>query len=80
MINIFKFGITNNVFLYRFFSYLPVLLAAIIGCSPNAKKIFMKITEKKLYWIRGFLSIVLLFVCLAYLVDDTYNPFLYFRF
>ncbi len=80
MINIFDFGITDNVFLYRFFSYLPILIVSIIGATPGARKNFLKITDGKLFWLRGVLCFAALFVCLAYLVDDTYNPFLYFRF
>ena len=80
MINVFDLGITDNVFLYRFFSYLPILVVSVIGAMPGARNNFLKITEKKLLWVRGLLCIIALFVCLAYLVDDTYNPFLYFQF
>lgn len=80
MFNVFNFGITDNVFLFRFFSYWIVLLAAFLGSSPKIRKYFMNVTSGKLYWLRHVLAFVVLIVCVAYLVDDTYNPFLYFRF
>ena len=57
-----------------------VLLVAIIGCTPFAKKLFLKLTKYNLYWLRPVLAFLVLVVCIAYLVDSTYNPFLYFRF
>ena len=80
MINIFNIGFGDSVFLFRLFSYWLVLLAAVVGCTPKTKQIFMKYTSGKLHWIRPLMAFVLLVVCVAYLVDDTYNPFLYFRF
>ena len=80
MFDFSNFGLSDNLFLYRFFSYWFILLLAIIGATPLPKKIFMKLTEKKLYWLRPVFSFILLIICVAYLVDDTYNPFLYFRF
>ena len=80
MLNIFRPGFTDSVFFFRFFSYWLVLIAAALGATPKAKKYFMNITAGKLYWLRPVLAFVALIVCMAYLVDDTYNPFLYFRF
>ncbi len=80
MINITNIGFTDPVFLFRLFSYWLVLIVAIAGAAPGVKRIFLKATEEKLWWIRPVLSLVAILVCMAYLVDDTYNPFLYFRF
>ncbi len=80
MFNILNFGITDSVFLYRLTSYWIILIAAILGCTPKVKTVFNKITAGKLHWLRPALAFVAVLVCLAYLVDDTYNPFLYFRF
>ena len=66
--------------LYLLRSYLPALLAAAVGSTPFVSGLFEKIPEEG----RGFLRLILvagsLAVCTAYLVADTYNPFLYFRF
>ena len=80
MINITNIGFTDPVFLFRLFSYWIVLLIAIIGAAPGVKNAFLKYAEGKRWWIRPALAIIAIIVCMAYLVDDTYNPFLYFRF
>lgn len=80
MFNILNFGITDNIFLYRFFSYWIILAIAIIGATPIPKKAFAKFTKGKHYWVKPLLAFLALVICTAYLIDDTYNPFLYFRF
>ena len=56
------------------------LIFAIIGATPVPRKIFIKFTREKYFWVRPVLAFVILLICTAYLVDSTYNPFLYFRF
>lgn len=80
MFNFANIGFTDNVFLYRLFSYGLILIIAIIGATPVPKKLFMKHTKEKYFWVRPVLAFVILLICTAYLVDSTYNPFLYFRF
>ncbi len=80
MFNIFRLGITDEVFLFRFFSYWFIMALAIIGASPLVKRYFKNATKGKLYWVRPVLAAVSLIVCITYIVDGTYNPFLYFRF
>ncbi len=67
--------IKDNVFLYNISSYLPLLIAMFIGCTPLPKRI-----ADKCGYLKPFFCIIALLVCTAYLVDSTYNPFLYFRF
>ncbi len=80
MFNITNIGFTDSVFYYRFFSYSITLLAAIIGATPYPKKYFLSLTSGRLFFLRPLLSFISLLLCTAYLVDNTYNPFLYFRF
>lgn len=80
MFNVFDFGFGDSLFRYRLFSYGITIIVAIFGATPVPKRIYMKLTDKKLYWLRFALSFIALVVCTAYLIDDTYNPFLYFRF
>ncbi len=80
MFNIFALGITDEVFLFRLLSYWLVMILGIAGATPIVKRYFKNITSGKLYWIRPVLSVIALLVCMVYIVDDTYNPFLYFRF
>lgn len=80
MFNITNIGFGDSVFFYRLSSYAITLILAVIGATPIPVRIFKKLTEGKLFWVRPLLAFVVLFVCTAYLVDNTYNPFLYFRF
>ena len=80
MFNILNFGFTDSVFLYRLASYWLILGAAILGFTPRVRVAFAKLTSGKLHWLKPVMAFVAVVVCLAYLVDDTYNPFLYFRF
>lgn len=66
--------------LYLLLSNLPILIVLIIASTPWPRLLLRKVTDKRLYILRPVLGIVLFLVCTAYLVDSTYNPFLYFRF
>ena len=61
-------------------SYAVILLIASVAATPLPKMFFRRIPQR----IRNVLTPVLVALCLvistAYLVDATYNPFLYFRF
>ncbi len=71
--------------LYYLRSYGVVLILAVIGATPLPKKIMNRIAATG---IGGNIMTVaeplalsaLLLCCSAYLVDGSYNPFLYFRF
>ncbi len=71
--------------LYYLRSYSVILLLGIVGATPVIKNCFCKITETK---PGAFLAVVmepvlligLLLVITGYLVDGSFNPFLYFRF
>ena len=71
--------------LYYLRSYGLILIIAAIGCTPLAAKavkaIGQKETGKKVLSVAEpvFLALLLM-VCTAYLVDGSFNPFLYFRF
>ena len=61
-------------------SYAVILFIAAIAATPVPKKLFQRIPQR----VRNVLTPMLVALCLvistAYLVDATYNPFLYFRF
>ena len=58
--------------------FIPVLTLA---TTPIPRNIYLKLCEKKGFKpIRLVLLIITLLICVAYLVDSSYNPFLYFRF
>lgn len=68
---------------YYLRSYAVVIVLAIIGATPLPKKIAAKFSEKseKLFnVVEPVVLVGLLIVMTAYLVDGSFNPFLYFRF
>ena len=67
--------------LYYLRSYAVLLLAGIVGATPLVKTLTCRFTEKK--WgvcLELVLMAAALVLCAAYLVDGSFNPFLYFRF
>lgn len=58
--------------------YAFVLVLALIGATPLPKKLASKI--KVTQWIEPIVLMLLLAIATAYLVDGSFNPFLYFRF
>ena len=65
---------------YYLTSYLPILVVAALASTPLGVTVYRKLP----HWAARCLCTVLvlagLVICTAYLVDGTYNPFLYFRF
>ncbi len=79
----------DNTTLYLLRNYGGMLILCILGSTPLAKKLFLRARKavggadgQGLAWQFAFsaASALLFLVCTAYLVDATYNPFLYFRF
>lgn len=67
--------------LYSLRSYGVLLIVAVIGATPIFKKLGSKIEKTKVSSLLEPIAICLiLVVCTAYLVDGSFNPFLYFRF
>ena len=76
-------GLTSNLSIYYFKSYFIILLIGIIGSTPLLSKALNKLQNKlpKLINVLEVLIIpVLLIICTAYIIDGSFNPFLYFRF
>ena len=71
--------------IYYLSSYAWVLALSIIGATPIVKTTAEKLSAGKytgpvIAVLEPMLILVLLIVCTAYLVDGSFNPFLYFRF
>ena len=70
---------------YYMRSYGILIAGSILGATPLVKNIVNKFTEtiygKKLMPVlRPIVITGLVVVCTAYLIDSSFNPFLYFRF
>ena len=70
--------------LYYFRSNLVLFLVAIIGATPLFRNMIRKLKETKCKKVIDVLEpivyIALLTLCTAFLIDASFNPFLYFRF
>ena len=85
--NLFGVGLplVTDTALYYLRSYGVVLLAAIIGATPLPKRAWMWLREKTAgervtAFIEPLALGALLILISAYLIDGSYNPFIYFRF
>ena len=72
--------LTNGDFVYYLRSYLPILCVAALASVPLGIRLFQKLPQRAAQVSGVVLILAGLVVCTAYLVDGTYNPFLYFRF
>jgi len=67
--------------LYYLRSYGVLFLAGFVGATPLMKNLATKVENKRVTAIlEPVLMIIALLVCTGYLVDGSFNPFLYFRF
>ena len=73
-------GLVDSSALYYLFNYLPMLVVACVAATPLAAKVWHKIPAKVWKPALPVLVCLALVLATAYLVDGTYNPFLYFRF
>ena len=84
------FGMNGEVFindytLHYLKSYLPLLIIALFGATPFIKTLIDKLRKNKyvnniINILEPILIVIILFVVTSYLIDNSYNPFLYFRF
>ena len=84
------FGMNGEVFindytLHYLKSYLPLLIIAFLGATPFIKTLIDKLRKNKyinsiINILEPILIVVILVVVTSYLIDNSYNPFLYFRF
>lgn len=78
-------SLINASTIYYLKSYLVVLVIAIIGSTPLLKNIIEKLKTKTnankiINLLEPIAMTSILIIVTAYLVDNSYNPFLYFRF
>ncbi|MCH5166289.1 MAG: MBOAT family protein [Erysipelotrichales bacterium] len=84
MFFISKIPFSDNVIIYYLRSYMVNIIVSIICSTPLISKIANKLKEgrlKKLYiFIEPLIYLGLLILSTAFLIDASFNPFLYFRF
>ncbi len=78
-------GLLGAEWLYNLKSYALILIVAAIGATPVPKKLIGKLKESKagdtaVAVLSPVFVAVIIILCTAFLVDGSFNPFLYFRF
>jgi alginate O-acetyltransferase complex protein AlgI len=69
---------------YLLLSWLPLLAVGALAATPLPARLFHKLGDSRasvlMQWAEPALCLLAMVLCTAYLVDASYNPFLYFRF
>lgn len=82
MIN--KIPLTTTSTIYYLKNNLSLLIISIIGSTPLIKYIVTKIKTSKYRKLIDLLEVIavlaLLILVTSFLIDESFNPFLYFRF
>lgn len=75
-------GFCDSFMLYELMRNAVLLAVMAIAATPLPKKLFYRLASRSraAFAAADILSVSALVVCTAYLVDNGYNPFLYFRF
>ena len=79
-------GVVSNVSSYYLTSYLVVILIGIIGSTPLLKNLINKLSSKNekvkkvINVLEPVVLTMLLIISVSYIIDGSFNPFLYFRF
>ena len=76
-------GVADRESLYLLTTNLVLWIILIIGSTPLTDVRYQHMLRRKKWnttLLNGIVYAVLFFLCIAYLVTETYNPFLYFRF
>ena len=79
------YPLVSAEFSYYFRSYFVVLMIALLGATPIPKSFCRRIQQWKtgtavMLFAEPLALSALLLICTAFLVDGSFNPFLYFRF
>lgn len=75
----------NKETIYYLLSYGTLFVVSIVGATPLIKTTAVKLSENSklrniIAVVEPIVLLVLLTICSAYLIDGSFNPFLYFRF
>lgn len=83
MVGMSHTGLISRESVYLLASNAILLVVMVIGCTSLPKKLAARIAKKDGIWTTVCMSVyvaAILLLSIAYLVNGTYNPFLYFRF
>ena len=76
-----KLDFINSETIYYLKDYFMILIISIISCTPLFKNIYLKYKDNKIIsFIEPIVFLGLFILCVAFIIDASFNPFLYFRF
>lgn len=72
----------DSVVVYDLLHALPLLILCAVGCTPLPAKYFNRLRERCSVFdlLTPVFTVLLLALCTAYMVDNTFSPFLYYIF
>ena len=77
-------GALGGLDVYWLITKLVLLVICAVASTQMPKKLFASVTgamnEKAAFAVKSVLAVALLVLSMAFLIGDSYNPFLYFRF
>ena len=73
-------GLAQESDLFDLCRHIPFFAVALLGATPLPRRIYGKIRKKHATFATVFLPLAAFLLSLCYLVSDSFNPFLYFRF
>ena len=78
---LFGFAATPGAAITQILAYLPLVCVTVVAATPLGKKLYDRVKDRP--WC-GYAALVgtaaLLLLCVAVLVSQSYNPFIYFKF
>ena len=74
-------GLISNTALVTVVHYLPIILLGIVASTPIGATIYNKFKNKNYIWaFESLFCIAVLVIVISAMVNQSYSPFLYFRF
>ena len=81
LVGIGEIPLVSKESIYYLKSYLVVILVGIVGSTPILKNLVNNIKIQKIInFVEPIFLLAILLICTSYIVDGSFNPFLYFRF
>ena len=71
---------SNTVTLYNISSYSVILIVSILGATPAPRRLWKKLTRKSGVILEPIGAVIVLICATAFIINGSFNPFLYFRF
>ena len=76
-----KLDFINQETIFYLKDYFVIILISIISCTPLFKNIYLKYKDNKVIsFIEPIILLGLFILCVSFIIDASFNPFLYFRF